>query len=123
MSLFARAIKIVGVFGGITLVWIVLGLLSARHSVFYVSVLAAAVLPVSCWHQYRFGLLCAAFIGAAIAFAASPIDILVRSDSRTRVRVLPAKYGIFCNTAHACYGCLVPIHPAKAAVVISYRAP
>lgn len=34
------------------------------------------------------------------------------------LRVLPAHYGLACGTDYACYGCIVPVHPAKLAVVI-----
>jgi hypothetical protein len=112
----------VAVLGGVLLVTGVLAVLAPRQSLFYLAVLAAVSLPASYWRGYRFRLVCTVFIALALALAASPLDMVVRSDGHgPRVRVLPADYGRICNsTERACYGCVVPAHPVEHALVISY---
>ncbi len=105
---------------GVVLVAFVLEVFSLRRSVIYLALLAVVVLPFSSWYRVKFARACVLFLGVALALAASPVDIQVRSEGRAGVRLLRASYGIACSPDRACYGCTVPIYPAKFAVVIGY---
>jgi hypothetical protein len=104
----------------VLLVTLLLEAFSARHSVFYLAALAVVVLPLSCWYRKPFARITLLFLALAMGLAASPVDLQVRPEGRARVRLLQASYGLACNSDRACYGCTVPIHPAKFAVVITY---
>ena len=108
--------------GGVVVAFGVLAAVAARHSLLLLAVPAALSLLLCYWRGYRFGPTCAVFATLALALAASPIDIAVRLDGHgLRARVLPASYGRSCNSAdRACYGCIVPAHPVKHAVVVSF---
>lgn len=122
MELLRRVLVTAAVLVGVFLVVAVLGFFATRHSLFYLGLVASIGLPVSYWRAYRFAQAWWLFTFLALALAASPVDFNVRLDGGgPRVRLLPAHYGIACGGSdQACYGCSVPVHPVKRAIVFSY---
>lgn len=70
MTMAARVLKVIAVLAGVLLVWFLLGVFSARHSVLYLATLAVVVLPLSCWYRKQFAWTTLVFLALAIALAA-----------------------------------------------------
>jgi hypothetical protein len=113
---FASALAIVI---GMGAVFIALMIVSFRHSLLYWAMLSIPVLLLTAWRGralWRWGL---AFALLAVSLAASPIDFVIRSGEPS-LRILPALYGITCESGFFCYGCLVPPYPARQAIVLTF---
>jgi hypothetical protein len=122
MMLAKRVLVTVALLGSIGLAALLLLALATRNSLVYVSIAALVAVPLSYWFQYRFRRVCALFAVVSVTFAVIPADVFVLPDgNELRVRVLPAHYGFSCDAGEfACYGCVLPLHPVKYAVVLSY---
>ena len=103
-----------------------LGAITLRHSLVYLGVTGAVVLPIA---SSRLGFLRAGLLFAAVALVLVlvPLDFKLESTGRHRVRVLPVWFGVppsgwdsrvVPEGVH--YGCEVPRNRARFAVVIEY---
>jgi len=112
--------KLIGILRGVLVSWIGLDLFSPRYVYLYLLLIAAIVLPLARWMRWSVRSLALLLSGVALAFALSPIDIIVQSTGRREVALMQVIFGLGCDPGTAaCYGCIGWHNAPRYAVVLS----
>src|SRR6516164_3298215 len=99
-----KSLKVLGIVGGVLVLFVFIGLFSGRHSLFFWAISSSILLPVAFWFRLGFKKWCVSLLFVALGLAVSPIDITIMRLETPGLRLLPISYGLGCQHGTACYG-------------------
>ena len=115
-----KPLKALAIITIVLAIFLSISIFAARDSLSLWCLLAIVFLPLAFWFRLGFKKWGITFLFIAATLAISPLDFAIQHSGRRGVRVLPISYGYACPSGTVCYGCIVPPHPARKVLVLSY---